>query len=84
MAESPTQKTKERRLHPAKECAYLSMFVALLIAVQLALFAVPGVELITVLLASYAFCMGVRRGVIAAVSFSLLRQLVFGFYPKCL
>lgn len=68
----------------AKECAYLAVFVALVIAVQLCLAAVPGVELVTVLFVSYAFVFGIRRGMIAATAFSLLRQLLFGFAPTVL
>ena len=71
-------------LRSAKECAYVAVFVALVIAVQLALSFVPGVELVTVLFVSYSMTMGVRRGVISATAFSLLRQLVFGFNPTVL
>ena len=67
-----------------KECAYLAVFVALVIASQLVLAAVPGVEVVTVLFISYAFAFGVRRGEIAATAFSLLRQLIFGFSPTVL
>ncbi len=64
-----------------KECAYLAVFVALVIAAQLMLAAVPGVEVVTLLFVCYAFVFGVRRGVIAATAFTLLRQLVFSFSP---
>ncbi len=67
-----------------KECAYIAVFVALLVAVQLTLSALPGVELVTVLFTSYAFTFGGRRGMISATAFSLLRQLVFGFFPTVL
>ena len=70
--------------HPAKECAYIAVFVALLIALQLALTAVPGVEAVTVLFVSYAYVFGWKRGMAAATAFSLLRQMVFGFYPVVL
>ena len=68
----------------AKECAYLAVFVALLIAAQLVFSAVPGVEVVTVLLVCYAFVFGVRRGVAVAIAFALLRQIVFGFQPTVL
>lgn len=68
----------------AKECAYLAAFVALVIALQLALSLVPGVELVTVSFVAYAYVMGAKRGMIAATAFSLLRQLVFGFYATVL
>lgn len=71
-------------LRVAKECAYLAVFVATLIAVQLALSFLPGVELVTVLFVAYAFVFGVRRGMMAATTFSLLRMLLFGFHPNVL
>lgn len=78
------QNNKTKLLHPAKECAYLAMFVALVIAVQVALSIVPGVELVTVMFVVYSFTLGVKRGVISATAFSLLRQIVFGVYPVVL
>ena len=68
----------------AKECAYLAVFVALLIGGQLALAAVPGVEIVTILLIAYAFVFGACRGMLAATAFSLLRQMVFPFSPTVL
>lgn len=68
----------------AKECAYLSVFVALVIAAQFALSFVPGVEIVTVLFVAYSFAFGCRRGMIAATAFALLRQLLFGFFPTVL
>lgn len=68
----------------AKECAYLATFVALAIAAQTVLAVLPNVEVVTVLFVSYAFVFGVRRGMLAATAFALLRQLVFGFYPTVL
>ena len=82
--EKPKNKGKVFAVRSAKECAYLAVFVALLIVVQLVFSAVPGVEAVTVLLVSYAFVFGVRRGVIAAAAFALLRQIVFGFSPTVL
>ena len=55
--------------HSAKECAYIAVFVALVIAAQLAFSAVPGVEVVTVLFVAYAFTFGVARGMIAATAF---------------
>lgn len=68
----------------AKECSYAAVFVALLIASQFAFAAIPSVEIVTLLFVTYAFCFGVVRGMICATAFSLLRQIVFGFYPKIL
>ncbi len=75
---------KKRRIFSARDCAYIAVFVALLIATQFALSFLPGVEFVTVLFISFSFCFGVRRGMVAGVVFSLLRQLVFGFFPTVL
>lgn len=78
------QPSKNKLAYSAKECAYLAAFVSLVIALQFVFSFVPGVELVTALLISYSFTMGVRRGMLAATAFSLLRQLVFGFSPTVL
>ena len=78
MLKNRMNKTSRIALWTTKECAFIAMFVALLIAVQLALSFVPGVELVTVLFVSYAFAMGKARGMLLATAFSLLRQIVFG------
>lgn len=75
---------KQKKIHVGKECAYLAVFVALVIAAQLCLSAVAGVEVVTVLFAAYAFTFGAGRGMLAATAFSLLRMLVFGFFPQIL
>jgi energy-coupling factor transport system substrate-specific component/cob(I)alamin adenosyltransferase len=72
---------KNKIAYSAKECAYLAVFVALVIAVPLALSAVPGVEHVTVMFVAYSFTMGVKRGMLSATAFSLLRQIVFGINP---
>jgi len=83
---APLQKrNRSRRVaYSARECAYLAVFLALVIGAQAVLSAVPGVELVTVMFVAYAFTLGVRRGMLAATAFSLLRQIVFGFYPLVL
>ena len=58
------------------------MTVALLIASQFVLSAVPGVEVVTVLLAAFSAAWGVSRGVTVAACFSLMRCLLFGFVPQ--
>lgn len=68
----------------AREIAQIAVFVALVIASQFALSFVPGVEIVTLLFVAYAFTFGVRRGILAATAFSLLRQIVFGFFPTVL
>lgn len=57
----------------------VAMSVALLIAVQIALSAVSGVELVTVILLCLSFCYGVKTGLAIATTFSLLRCFFFGF-----
>lgn len=76
--------TKKRVVKASKECAYLAVFVALVIAVQLCFAFLPGVEAVTLLFVAYAFAFGIKRGMLAATCFSLLRQLLFGFFPVVL
>ncbi len=73
-----------RGVSVAKECAYAATFTALLVVSQLCLSALPSVEVVTVLFFSYAFVFGGRRGAVVGVAFSLLRMLVFGFFPSVL
>lgn len=84
MKDLQSQKTKIKKGRTAKECAYVAVFVALVIALQVVFSAVPGVELVTVMFVSFSFAMGIRRGMISATCFSLLRQMIFGFFPKIL
>lgn len=72
---------KPDRLSPAKEIAYIAVTTALLIGVQLALYAAPGVECVTVLLLCTSYVFGARFGCLTGLAFSLLRCLLFGFYP---
>ena len=53
-----------------------------MIGVQYAFSFVAGVELVTVIFACFCVVFGVRRGVLCAVAFSLLRCIVFGFSPN--
>ena len=59
----------------------IAVYTAMVIAAQLMLSAIPGVELVTVLLASFAAAFDRRMGALVAVAFSLLRCILFGFYP---
>lgn len=81
-----TSRERKKRIaaHSAKECAYIAVFVALVLALQLVLAALPNVEVVSALFICYAFVFGVRRGTAAATAFALLRQLVFGFFPTVL
>lgn len=75
---------KKRAARSAKECAFIAVFVALIICAQFALSFVPGVEIVTLLFVVFSFSMGIRRGVISALAFAFLRQIVFGFAPTVL
>ena len=75
---------QKKHAHPAKECAYIAVFVALVIAAQIALSSLPGVEVVTVLFIAYAYAFGWKRGMVSATAFTLLRQMVFGFFPNVL
>lgn len=70
------------RLTPSKKIAYSAVAAALLIGGQLALSAVAGVEIVTVLLLCFSYVFGIWCGVFAALTFSLLRCFIFGFYPS--
>lgn len=77
-------KFKRLEKNIAKECAYIAVFVALTIAVQVTLAVLPSVEAVTLLFVAYAFVFGVKRSVIAGLAFAFIRQLVFGFFPSVL
>jgi energy-coupling factor transport system substrate-specific component/cob(I)alamin adenosyltransferase len=79
-----TGNNKNKRGHTAKECALLAVFVALVIASQMVLSAIPGVEIVTVLFVAYSFSVGWKKGTLASTAFSLLRQIIFGFSPTVL
>ena len=66
----------------AKEIAYIGIAVALLICSQLALSAVSGIEVVTAIFTAYCFVFGVFRGVLTATVFSLVRCVIFGFFPQ--
>lgn len=75
-------RAKRRVARSAKELTVLSVFVALTIAAQLVFSTIPGVEVVTVLFVSFCYAFGVSRGMIVATAFSLLRCLLFGFFPN--
>ena len=66
----------------AKEISLIGIFVALLVGGQWVLSGVSGIEIVTVLLLSFAFYFGIKRGLIVATAFSLLRCFIFGFFPN--
>ena len=84
MREPHDKKTSGKVVATARYCAITALFVAITIAAQLALSAVPGVELVTVLFVSFCFASGVKQGMLAATAFSLLRQIIFGVFLNVL
>lgn len=72
------------RYSSAKEIAFLSLFLAIVIGAQYVFMAIPGVEIVTVLFVAYSYAMGKSRGMVAATAFSLLRQIVFGVFINVL
>ena len=66
----------------ARQLASCAVMTALLIAVQLALGYISGVELVTVFLLCFCCTYGVRCGVLTATAFSLVRCLIWGFSPN--
>ncbi len=67
-----------------KDLAIIGLYTALLIGGQLALSAISGVEIITLLFTAFCFYFGTWRGMAVATAFSLLRMIVFGFFPSVL
>ena len=65
-----------------RELSLIAMFTALLIGVQFALSFTYGLELVSVTLAMFSLVFGSRRGFVVGVAFSLLRLMIFGFYPQ--
>ena len=78
------EKKQNIAIRSAKEISFIAVFVALVTAAQLLLAAIPNVEIVSVLFIAYAYAFGVKRGLAAATAFSLLRQLIFGFFPSVL
>ena len=68
----------------AKDIALVSIFTALLLGGQVVLSGVGGVEIVTVLLLSFSFYFGIKRSILAANAFSILRCFIFGFFVQVL
>ncbi len=66
----------------AKRLALCAVMTALLTAIQYAFSFVSGIELVTVFFLCFCYAAGPRDGLLTAVSFSLLRCLLFGFFPN--
>ncbi|MGN0823134.1 MAG: hypothetical protein ACI4NG_05110 [Candidatus Gallimonas sp.] len=72
---------KGKKERSALEISYLALMTALLLGGQFALSMVAGVEVVTVLLLTFSYSFGWKRGMIVATAFSLLRCFLFGFFP---
>lgn len=72
---------QRKKLSAARETAFIALTCALMTGVQFALSAVPGVEFVTVILLCTSYVFGARFGCLTGLAFSLLRCLLFGFYP---
>lgn len=66
----------------AKDLALIGIFIALLIGGQFALSFVAGVEIVTVLILSFAFYFGLKRSLILVNAYNILRCFLFGFFPS--
>ncbi len=75
-------KAGDGAIKTSKEIALIGGMSALLLGGQLALSAVAGVEVVTVLTVAFSSVFGIRRGCTLAVVFSLLRCILFGFFPS--
>ena len=64
-----------------KDFAIIGVYTALLIGGQFALSFVAGVEVVTVLLLTFAYHFGFRRSLILVNAFCILRCFIFGFFP---
>ncbi len=69
-------------LSSAVKIAYIALMTALLIGGQALFSAFTGVEIVTLLLVCFSYVFGIYCGVFTAVSFSLLRCFLWGFYPS--
>ena len=64
-----------------KTIVRVAMYTALLIAGQVALSGVAGVEIVTVMLLCFCYHYGIRQGIAVATTFSFLRCFLVGFEP---
>lgn len=76
------ERSREKLPSPARDVAYTALCCALLIGSQTVLSAVVGVEVVTVIFVCFSSVFGIRRGVLCAIAFSLLRCLIVGFIPN--
>ena len=75
---------KITRARTAKDCALLAVFVSVVIVAQVCLSVLAGVEVVTVLFVAYSYASGWKKATFAATAFTLVRQIIFGFFPTVL
>ncbi len=68
----------------ARKIAYCAVMTALITGAQAALGFISGVEVVTLLFVCFSACAGVICGVVTALSFTLLRCFIWGFYPTAI
>ena len=66
----------------AKKIILAGVFTALLLGGQFVLSGVSGIEIVTVLLLTFAYKYGIKQGILVANAFSLIRCFIFGFMPN--
>ena len=64
-----------------KDVTLIGVFTALLLGGQLVLSGISGIEIVTVLFASFVYARGIKSGLMLATCFSLIRCFIFGFMP---
>ena len=69
-------------MNTAKKIILPALYTALLIGAQLVLSAIAGVEIVTVLFLAFCYRYGIKQGALVATAFSLLRCILFGFFPS--
>lgn len=67
-----------------KQLAIISIFTAILISSQFALSFISGIEIVTVLFLAFAYVFGIKMSLFVANAFSILRCIIFGFFPNIL
>lgn len=75
---------KQKNESASRDLAYIAVICALLLGGQFVFSFVVGVEIVTLILMCFSYRFGAKRGAICAISFSLLRCLIYGFYPTAL
>lgn len=68
-------------MRTTKRITYCGVTVALLLAVQMVLSGIAGVELVTAIFLCFCVASGVKMSMLTATAYALVRCLIFGFTP---